>query len=123
MPKISRETASVSAGGSGLEAWFEDFEGGYTVGFETFHEDVDLSPRFKGLPEDRCQSAHWGYVVKGKLTYRFGDHDEVIEGGEAFYAPAGHTVLAEAGTETVFFSPTLEWQQTLEGMEKNLEPV
>ncbi|HEY6030060.1 MAG TPA: hypothetical protein VIU44_05835, partial [Gaiellaceae bacterium] len=67
----------------------------------------------KGLPDDRCQSPHWGYVVSGKLTYEFADHEEVIEGGEAFYVPPGHTLVTEAGTEMVFFSPTVEWQATV----------
>ena len=49
MPKASRETASASIDGAGFEGHYEDFEGGYTVGFETFTEDVDMTPRLKGL--------------------------------------------------------------------------
>ena len=120
MPKASRETAADSAGGRGFEARYAAFEGGYTVGFETFTEDADMTPLLKGLPDDRCQTPHWGYVVKGKLTY-IGDREEAIVGGEAFYVPAGHTLMADAGTEVVFFSPTLEWQQTLETVRKNRE--
>jgi hypothetical protein len=29
-------------------------------------------------------------VVNGRLTYRFSDHDEVFEAGDAFYLPPGH---------------------------------
>ena len=113
MLKASRETASEYARGAGFEGHYEDFEGGYTVGFETFAEDVDMTPRLKGLPDDLCQSPHWGYVVKGKLVYRMGDRDEEITGGEAFYVPAGHTLISDAGTEVVFFSPTREWHETV----------
>lgn len=123
MPKVSRETASESGGGPGLEARYEHFEGGYTVEFETFTEDVDLTPRLKGLPDDLCPSPHWGYVVSGRLTYNIGGQDEVIEGGEAFYVPAAHTLMGDAGTEVVFFSPTGVWRETLEAIEKNLERV
>ncbi len=79
-----------------------------------------MTPLLKGLPDDRCPTPHWGYVVKGKLTY-IGEREEAIEGDEAFYVPGGHTLMADAGTEVVFFSPTLEWQQTLETVRKNRE--
>jgi glyoxylate utilization-related uncharacterized protein len=121
MPKASRETASESIHGAGFEGRYEDFEGGYTVGFETFTEDVDLTPRLKGLPDDSCQSPHWGYVVSGKLAYKIGGREEAIEGGEAFYVPAGHTLITDAGTEVVFFSPTREWKETIEKIGKNPE--
>jgi hypothetical protein len=118
MPKASRETASESIHGAGFEGLYEDFDGGYTVGFETFTEDVDMTPRLQGLPGDRCPCPHWGYVVKGKLTYKHGYGDEIFAAGDAFYVPAGHTVVGEAGTELVFFSPTREWEETLEKISK-----
>ena len=120
MPKASRESASDSLEKAGLDAHYEDFEGGYTVGFETFTEDVDLTPH---LPDGLCHVPHWGYVVKGKLTYGIGDRDEAIEGGEAFYVPAGHTLKGDGGTEVVFFSPTREWREMLEALKKTPQPV
>ena len=48
----------------------------------------------KGLPDDRCHCPHWGYVLKGRLTFRFADRDEVFEAGDAFYLPPGHVPLA-----------------------------
>ncbi len=121
MPKASSETASEAIDGPGFEGHYQTFEGGYTVGFETFTEDVDMTPRLKGLPDDVCQSPHWGYVLKGKLTYRSRESEEAIAEGEAFYVAPGHTLLVEAGTEFVFFSPTAEWQQTVEKIAKNPE--
>ena len=50
MPKASKETASESMEVEGYEGHFERFEGGYTVGFETYTADADLSPFFDGLP-------------------------------------------------------------------------
>ena len=39
------------------------------VAFETMPANFppDESP-FKGLPDDRCQCPHWGYLVKGSFT-------------------------------------------------------
>jgi len=45
-------------------------------------------------------------VLKGKITIRYGDHEEVVTAGEAYYMPPGHAPAAEAGTELIQFSPT-----------------
>ena len=39
---------------------------GYTVNFTSFREDIDATPLLKGLPDDRCQCPHWGYVINGR---------------------------------------------------------
>ena len=86
MPKTSRETASQVEDMGVLESRSEEL-GGYTVEFTTFRQDADGTPFFKGLPDDRCQSPHWGYVVSGKVTFRYVDRDETYETGDAYYAP------------------------------------
>ena len=40
--------------------------------------------------------------------FRFADHEEVFEAGDAFYLPPGHVPIAEAGTEYLQFSPAEE---------------
>jgi hypothetical protein len=83
----------------------EDF-GEYTVNFVTIRQDIDLTPMLRGLPNDSCQCPHWGYVFKGSLTVRYGDRNDVIEAGDAFYLPPGHVPAAVAGSEFVQFSPS-----------------
>ena len=121
MPKASKQSASESETVEGYEGHFEHFDGGYSVAFETYTQDADLAPFFKGLPGDRCQAAHWGYVLKGKVAYHFDDRTEVVEAGNAYYVPPGHTPELFADTEIVEFSPTDEFQQTLEVVTKNME--
>ena len=121
MPKASKETASESLQVEGYEGHFEKFEGGYTVGFETYSQDADLTPFFSGLPDDRCQCEHWGYVIKGKVSFKSADGEETFETGDAYYAPPGHTPVLYAGTEVVEFSPTDELQRTIEVVTKNME--
>jgi hypothetical protein len=121
MPKVSRESAQVDDHGA-----VEDRHGeldGYTINFVSFRQDIDGTPMLKGLPDDRCQCRHWGYVVKGKLTFRFADRDEVFAAGDAFYLPPGHIPLAEAGSEYVQFSPTQELNATEAAMLKNLQEI
>lgn len=124
MPKASKTTASESVALEGYEGHFEHFEGGYSVGFETYTADADLAPLFKGLPDDRCQCPHWGYVVKGKVMFRFSDgHEETYETGDAYYAPPGHLPHLYAGSEVVEFHPTAELAKTMKVVEKNMEAI
>jgi quercetin dioxygenase-like cupin family protein len=43
-------------------------------------------------------------MIAGRLTVRYGDHEEVIEPGDAFRMPPGHVPAAQAGSEFVMFS-------------------
>ena len=67
--------------------------GPYTVGFETYTADVDVFFFFVGLPDDRCQCPHMGYVPRGEsqVHVRRWAAEEVYEAGDAYYAPPGHT--------------------------------
>lgn len=121
MPKASKSTASDSMQVEGYEGHYENFDGGYTVAFETYTQDADLGDLFKGLPDDRCQAAHWGYVIKGKVSFKTADGEETFETGDAYYVPPGHTPVLYAGTEIVEFSPTKELEQTMDVVSKNME--
>ena len=83
MPKASNFTASEHETLEGYEGHFEHFEGGWTVGFETYTQDADLAPLFQGLPGDRCQCEHLGYVIRGRVAFRSADGEEVFEAGDA----------------------------------------
>jgi hypothetical protein len=120
MPSASRTTASESIELEGYEGNFEDF-GPFTVGFERYTADADLSPLFVGLPDDHCQCPHMGYVVTGKLRFTFADgREETYSAGEAYYAPPGHLPYLYAGSEVVEFSPSAELQQTFEVVERDM---
>ena len=120
MAKTSKNAASQVESMKGFEGHYEDL-GGHTVGFESYSEDIDGAPWFRGLPDDRCQARHWGVVLKGKVGFRYADHEEIIEAGEAYYASPGHTPLLFAGTEVVEFTPTDELAATMSVVSKNME--
>ena len=104
MPKVSKESATQGGDYGPVEDRSDELDG-YTVGFTTFREDFDTTPLLKGLPEDRCQCAHWGYVIKGKVSFKTADGEETFETGDAYYVAPGHTPVLYAGTEIVEFSP------------------
>jgi len=120
MPKVSKETAP-NVQDFGVAEDRNDVLEGYTVNFVTIRQDSDLAPMFKGLPDDRCSCPHWGFVFKGKLTFKSASGDETFETGDAYYVPPGHTPVLYAGTEVVEFSPTKELHDTLEIVEKNMQ--
>ena len=120
MPKASISTASEHLEVEGYEGHFERFDGGYTVGFERYTADADLSPFFAGLPDDRCQCPHWGYVVRGRMRVRYADREEVLAAGDAYHLPPGHTTVTEEPTELIEFSPLGAYQKTLEVAARNL---
>lgn len=120
MPKTSRDSAPKVEVVPGMLEDRSDELDGYTVGFTSFLTDADPAELFKGLPDDRCQCPHWGYVIKGKITFRYADREETYEAGDAYYAPPGHTPVVYEGNETVEFSPTNELAKTMEVLRKNM---
>src|SRR5207248_11034771 len=119
MAKVSRETASHVEDIGVLVSRSEEVDG-TTIEFTSFREDADATPFFEGLPDGRCQSPHWGYVLQGRLTFRYADRDEVYEAGDAYYAPPGHIPVVTAGAEGAEFSPTEEYAKTQAVLARNL---
>lgn len=82
---------------------------------------TDISPLLVGLEGDLCQSPHWGYVLRGELTVTYADDTrEVINGGDLFYWPPGHTVKVGQDTEVILFSPQHEHGVVIDHMLKKL---
>jgi hypothetical protein len=106
MPNVSKETASETISLEGLEVQLEHLDGGYSVCFESHTADADLADLFRGLPDNLSQLPRWGYVIEGKMGFRFADREETYETGDAYYVPPGHTPIHFAGSEIVEFSPT-----------------
>ncbi len=78
---------------------------------------TDISPLLKGLEGDLCQSPHWGYLLKGKLTVTYADGTrEEIRSGDLFYWPPGHTVRVGEDAEVILFSPQDEHSKVIQHM-------
>jgi len=59
MPKVSKESASQGGDYGAVLDRFEEVVG-YTLSFISFPEDIDATPLYEGLPDDRCQCPHGG---------------------------------------------------------------
>jgi hypothetical protein len=121
MSKLSKASVRMQEHGP-VQVWEEEADG-FTIDFVTFLQEMDHTPVLKGLPDDRCQCPHWGYVLKGGMTMRFADHEEVYSAGDAFYAPPGHVPVTEPGTEILQFSPSNELRPTSEAIMRNLQSM
>jgi hypothetical protein len=121
MPNVSRETASEQIAFAGIEVRLENLEGGYSVCFESHTADADLAELFRGLPDDRAQLPRWGYVIKGRVGFRFCEREETYRAGDAYFVPPGHTPVHYAGAEIVEFSPTEVLMETIPVVMKNLQ--
>jgi glyoxylate utilization-related uncharacterized protein len=121
MPKVSKTSASQEMKVEGIAHDRSEDLDGYTVSFTEFLGDMDGAPMLRGAPNDQCQCPHFGYVFKGKMTFRFDGREETYEAGDAFYAPAGHTPFTYEGAEVLMFQPTDELQKTMDVMMKNFQ--
>jgi len=123
MAKVSKESATQGGDYGPVEDHSEEVDG-YTVGFTTFRQDPDTTPLLKGLPDDRCQCPHWGYVIKGRITFDLDGAEETFEAGDAFYLPPGHAPVGQdPGSEMVQFSPSEDLRETSQTIQKNMESM
>ncbi len=119
MPRTRKDEAPILVDAPVIQGRYAELDD-YTVSFETFPEGADGTSAFRGLPEDRCQCPHWGMVLSGRLVLRYRDRAETYEAGDVYYAPPGHVPVVAAGAETVDFSPSKEFQQTMAVVAANM---
>jgi hypothetical protein len=95
--------------------------GGITAELGSFVGEADPAPFFKGLPDDRCQCPHWGYVIKGQLRFHFADREEIFNAGDVYHVGPGHLPVIGENTEYVEFSPADLLAQTMDVVGRNFE--
>ena len=120
MPAARREDIPIAEAMEGYAGRFERW-GSLTAAFEKLPGGLDLAPLLEGLPDDKCQCPHWGFLERGRIRVRYADHDETIEAGQAYYMAPGHAPVFELDSETLEFSPTEELGKTFEAIRRNLD--
>ena len=97
--------------------------GGMTVAFERIKAGIGTAPIFVGLPDDSCQSPHWGFLFKGRFRVLSKDGEHVVEAGQAYYLPPGHNLVIEEGCDLIEFSPAEARRRTLEHAQKRAAEI
>lgn len=110
---------AVSFQGDGVDIRETEWQG-MNVSLERFPAGLSTAPIFVGLPDDRCQCPHWGYVIRGQVRVLYADHEETLRAGDAYYLAPGHTTVFEEDTEMIEFSPAGEYQKTMEVAMRNV---
>lgn len=82
---------------------------------------ADFGPLLQGLPGDRCQASHWGYVIKGRLRVtNADDSEEILAGGDFYHLGPGHTGVAEEDTEFIEIGEPGPHQEFVDNARRNL---
>jgi hypothetical protein len=97
--------------------------GEFRIAFESMPAQFppDESP-FKGLPDDRCQCDHWGYLFEGsfRVTYKDGGEDEIVRAGQAYHLRPGHFVQTLEPVQLIELSPVEEHDRMMATVTRNL---
>ena len=111
--KIKKEDIPIAMEAPGTSMQIMPDFGGMTVAFNQFPAGMDLSPLLEGLTKNNsCHCPHWGYVVEGAMRMTYDDgKEELLEAGDVFYMPAGHTGIIEKDLKILDFSPQKEFNE------------
>ena len=84
--------------GPGTSIRRKDF-GGLAMCLIRLQAGVRTDPLFVGLPDDRCQCAHWGYIMRGTMRVHAADGTHDYAAGEMYYWEPGHNLEAITDAE------------------------
>jgi len=84
--------------GPGVEIRRKD-AGGLALCLIRLQAGLRTDPLFAGLPEDRCQCAHWGYIISGTMRVHGADGARDYAPGEVYFWEPGHNLEAVADAE------------------------
>lgn len=116
-----KEAIPVLMEGEGLRTCSTD-QGGMTIGYAEMPAGMDITPALKGLPDDLCQCPHWGYILEGAVQVRYADgSQEIVEAGDVFHWPAGHTAWFDEDTKWVEFSPEGKFKEIMDHFQSQPE--
>jgi hypothetical protein len=118
MPSASEEELPLEEVVPGYSTRMADW-GGMTVGFERARAGQDASSMLEGLPDNRCQASHWGYLFSGRMLVEYAGGAETIEGPRAYHVAPGHRITFATDCEALEFTPTDELRRTLDVARRN----
>lgn len=112
--KLKKEDIPVIMQGPGMTMRARPDFGNMTAVYHELPKGTDFTPLLKGLNNDSCHCPHWGYMLEGAFRFIYDDgSEETFEGGDVFYAPAGHTAIVDRDAKFIEFSPTRELDEVM----------
>ena len=69
---------------------------------------------FAGLPDDRCQCAHWGYIISGTMRVHGADGAKDFGAGEVYFWAPGHNLEAVTDSEYLEITRSAEYDDLME---------
>jgi len=95
--------------------------GGMTVSFNELPKGTDITPLLQGLEHNSCHCPHWGHIVKGSLLVKYDNgQEDLLQAGDVFYLPPGHTGIVQEDVKLLDFSPTREFNGVMEHIGKKM---
>src|SRR4051812_44598551 len=100
---LTWDDLSTELEGPGVEIRRTD-EGGLALALIRLQAGLRTDPLFAGLPDDRCQCGHWGYIISGTMRVHCADGARDYEAGETYFWAPGHNL--EAVTDAYYLEIT-----------------
>lgn len=95
---ITWDDLPTELAGPGTEIRRQDHDG-LAICLIRLEAGVRTDPLFAGLPDDRCQCAHWGHIMSGTMRVHSADGTRDYTAGESYYWAPGHNLEAVTDTE------------------------
>tara|TARA_R110000744_G_scaffold116864_1_gene218431 strand:- start:1279 stop:1656 length:378 start_codon:yes stop_codon:yes gene_type:complete len=112
--KIKKEQILTTMQAPGTTMRAQPNLGGMTVCYNELPKGTDFTPFLNGLKNDSCHCPHWGYMVEGALLVIYDNgKEELMDKGDVFYMPSGHTAIVKENAKIIEFSPTKEFDEVI----------
>lgn len=98
--------------GAGTEIRRKDF-GGLAICLIRLQAGVRTNTVFAGLPDDRCQCAHWGHIISGTIRVHGADGVRNYDAGESYYWSPGHNLEAVTDVEYLEISHSDDYDRLI----------
>jgi hypothetical protein len=108
MRTIAWDTLPLTFEAPGTQIRRQDVDG-MAVCLIRLQAGVRTDPVFAGMPDDRCQCAHWGHIVSGAIRVHGADAHRDFVAGDSYYWEPGHNLEAMTDVEYLEISRVDEY--------------
>jgi hypothetical protein len=110
---ITWDDLPIELAGPGTEIRRRDFDG-LAVCLIRLDAGLRTDALFAGMPDDRCQCAHWGHIMRGTMRVHSADGARDYEAGESYYWAPGHNLEAVTDAEYLEITRSNEYDSLME---------